>query len=135
MDFGEKLCEEIRQKYPKVGDFSTHPINDKLARLGVRATEVRWEEPQDRGLRTQYKVETVADRRMVHDQLQDYVQRGYLNEGSVGEDVYFNPLLPVRKPNGTYRFTNDFRRLNSYFPSTGETSQVDVWRKMWELNP
>ena len=42
LDFGEKLCEEIRQKYPKVGDFSTHPINDKLARLSVRATEVRW---------------------------------------------------------------------------------------------
>ena len=135
LDFGEKLCEEIRRKYPKVGDFSTHPINDKLARLGVRSTEVRWDEPQDRGLRTQYKVETVADRRIVHDQLQDYVQRGYLNDVSVGEDVYFNPLLPVRKPNGTYRFTNDFRRLNSYFPSTGETSQVDVWRKMWELHP
>ena len=87
LDFGENLCEEIRQKYPKVGDFSTHPINDKLARLGVRATEVRWDEPQDRGLRTQYKVETVADWRMVHDQLQDYVQRGYLNNVSVGEDV------------------------------------------------
>ena len=89
---GEKLCEEIRRKYPKVETFSTHPINDRLARLGVRATEVKLDEPQDRGLRTQYKVETVADRRMVHDQLQDYVQRGYLNNVSVGEDVYFNPL-------------------------------------------
>ena len=26
------------QKYPKVGDFSTHPINEKLANLGVRST-------------------------------------------------------------------------------------------------
>ena len=68
LDFGEKLREEIRQKHPKVGDYSTHPINDKLARLSIRSTEVRWDEPQDRGLRTQYKVETVADRRMVHDQ-------------------------------------------------------------------
>ena len=135
LDVGEKLREEISQKYPKVGDFSTHPINDKLARLGVRSTEVKWKIPPDQGVRTQYKVETVADRRMVHDQLQDYVRRGYLTDVSVGEDVYFNPLLPVRKPNGTFRFTNDFRRLNTYFPSTGETSQVDVWRKMWEMDP
>ena len=134
-DFGEKLREEIMQKYPNVGNFSTHPINEKLAKLGVRSNEVKWINPHDRGVRTRYKVETVADRHMIQDQLQDYVQRGYLNEVSVGEDVYFNPLLPVRKPNGTYRFTNDFRRLNSYFPSAGETSQVDVWRKMWELKP
>ena len=39
-DFEERLREEIMQKYPKVGDFSSHPINDKLAKLGVRATEV-----------------------------------------------------------------------------------------------
>ena len=135
LDVGENLREEITQKYPKVGDFSTHPINDKLAKMGVRSTEIKWKIPPDQGVRTQYKVETVADRRMVHDQLQDYVRRGYLTDVSVGEDVYFNPLLPVRKPNGTFRFTNDFRRLNTYFPSTGETSQVDVWRKMWEMNP
>ena len=59
---------------------------------------------------------------MVYDQLQYYVQRGYLEDVSAGEDVYFNTLLPVRKLNGTFRFTNDFRRLNTYFPSTGETS-------------
>ena len=135
LDFGERLRDEIMQKYPKVGDLSTHPINDKLAKLGIRSTEVKWEKPPDQGVRTQYKVESVADRRMLHNQLQDYVKRGNLENVSIGEDVYFNPLLPVRKPNGTYRFTNDFRRLNTYFPSTGETSQVDVWRKMWELNP
>ena len=104
------------------GRYSRHPINENLAKLGVRSTEVKWIPPKDRGVRTQYQVESVADRRKVHDQLQDYVHRGYLNEVSVGEDVYFNPLLPIRKPNGTYRFTNDFRRLNSYFPSAGETS-------------
>ena len=38
---GEKLREEISQKYPRVGDFSTHPINDKLAEWGVRSTEVK----------------------------------------------------------------------------------------------
>ena len=96
---------------------------------------MKWEKPPDHGVRTQYKVESVADKRMVHDQLQDYVRRGYLEDVSVGEDVYFNPLLPVRKSNGSYRFTNDFRRLNTYFPSTSETSHVDVWRKMWEMDP
>ena len=36
---------------------------------------------------------------------------------------------------GRCRFcTNDFRKLNSYFPSKG-TTQVDVWRKLWELKP
>ena len=123
------------RKYPKVGDFSTHPMSEKLSKLGVRSTEVKWEKPPDQGLRTQYKVESVAERRMVHDQLQDHVQRGYLEDVSVGEDVYFNSLLSVRKPNGTFRFTNDFRLLKTYFPSTGETSQVDVWRKMWEMDP
>ena len=122
LDFGEKLREEITWQYPKVGDFSLHPINDKLAKLGVRSTEVKWEKPLDQGVRTQYKVESVADRRMVRDQLQDYVHRGYLTDVSVAKDVHFNPLLPVRKPNGTFRFTNDFRRLNIYFPSTSETS-------------
>ena len=53
----------------------------------------------------------------------------------MGEDEYLSPLLPVRKPNGTFRFTNDFRKLNSCFPSGRTTTQVDVWRKMWELNP
>ena len=114
---GERLREKISQKYPKVGDFSTHPINDKLAKMGVRSTEVRWKIPPDQGVRTQYKVETVADRRMVHHRLRDYIRRGYLTDVSVGEDVYFNPLLPVRKPNGTFRFTNGFRRLNTYFPA------------------
>ena len=104
-------------------------------KLGVRSTEVKWREPSDRGARTPYKVESVADRKMVHDQLQNYVHRGHLVDVSVAEDVYFNPLLPVRKPNGIFRFTNGFRRHNAYLPCTGETSQIYLWRKMWEMNP
>ena len=80
-------------------------------------------------------MESVADRRMVHDKLQDYVQRCYLEDVSVGEYVCFNPLLPVHKPNGILQFTNDFRRLNTYFLSTSETSQVDMWRKIWRMYP
>ena len=53
LSVGEKLREEISQKYPKLGDFSTHPINDKLAKMGVRSTEVKWK------MRTQHKVETM----------------------------------------------------------------------------
>ena len=62
------------------------------------------------------------------------MQRGYLKEVSVANDVYVSPLLPIRKPNGTFCFTNNFRKLNSYFPSEG-TTQVDVWRKIWEVKP
>ena len=80
LSVGEKLREEISRKYPKVGDFSTHPINDKLAKMGVRSTKVKWRIPPDQGVRTQYKIETVADRRMVRGQLQDYVHRGYLTD-------------------------------------------------------
>ena len=56
-------------------------------------------QPEDRGVRTQFQVEKFADRRMVHDHVQNYVCQRYLNKISVGEDTYFNPLLPVRKPN------------------------------------
>ena len=91
----------------------------------VRATEVRWTEPPEKGSRMQYSVETVADRQLVNQQLGEYVQRGYLKEVLVVDDVYISPLLPIKKPNGTFRFTNDFRKLNSYFPNEG-TTQVDV---------
>ena len=60
-----KSCRSVL----KLADFSTHPINEKLAELGIRSTEVKFEKPPDQGVRTQYKVEFVADRRMVHDQL------------------------------------------------------------------
>ena len=57
LDLEEKLCEEITQKYPKVGDLGAHPINDKLAKLGIRSTRVKLEKPPDQGVRIQYKVE------------------------------------------------------------------------------
>ena len=63
------------------------------------------------------------------------IHRGYFMDVSIAEDVYFNPLLPVRKSKGTLRFINDFRRLNTHFPRTSETLQVALWRKIWELNP
>ena len=95
LDWGEKLREETTQEYTEFSNFSLHLINEKLPKMGVRSTEVRWKVPPNQDARTQYKVKAVADRRMVHNQLQDYAQRGYLNKVSVGEDVYFNPLLFV----------------------------------------
>ena len=41
------------------------------------------------------------------------VQRGYLQEASLADDVHFSPLLLVMKPNGAFRFTTDFRELNN----------------------
>lgn len=78
LDFGDKLREEISGWSPNVGDFSLHPINGKIAKLSVRSMEVKWRKPPDWGVRTQFKVESMADRRMVRDKLQGYVYRGYL---------------------------------------------------------
>ena len=128
------IKEKITKMFPSVGDLSSHPVNERMAKLEVRSSEVNWQEPPERGTRTQYAVESVADRNQVDKQLEEYVKRGYLARVSCGEDLYLSPLLPIRKPNGTFRFTNDFRKLNSYFPSKG-TTQVDVWRKLWELKP
>ena len=72
---------------------------------------------------------------MVEQMLVDYVEAEYMVEVSVGDEVFMSPLLPVRKPNGKFRLTNDYRHLNTYFRARGVTPQVDVWRKMWELNP
>ena len=66
--------------------------------------------------------------------LDDYVERGYLKEVSAAEQVFLSPLLPRLKPVG-FRLTNDYRRLNKYFPVKGATTQVDVWRKLWEVDP
>ena len=130
----EKIEEKIREMFPKVGDLSSHPVNEKMEELIVKKEEVNWSEPQEYGVRTQYSIENVADRRLIDKQLDEYVQRGYLKEISVAEVAYLSPLLPIKKPNGTFRFTNDFRKLNKYFKNIG-TTQVDVWRKLWELDP
>ena len=58
--------------------------------------------PAGSGYEDQYKVESVADRRSIRHQLQDYVHRDYLNDVSVAQDVHFNTILPVQKPNGTF---------------------------------
>ncbi len=131
---GGDIKDRVMKAYPRVGDLSTHPVNDRMATLEVKAKEVSWREPPESGIRTQYAVERVADRRQIAKQLDEYVQRGYLEEVPVNEKIYMSPLLPVRKPNGTFRFTNDFRKLNSYFSHAG-TAQVDAWRKLWEVDP
>ena len=129
-----KIEEKIRRMFPAVGDLTSHPVNEKMRKLMVTKKEVSWEEPRECGTRTQYSIENIADRRIIAEQLDAYVKRGYLREVSVAEKVYLNPLLCIKKANGTYRFTNDFRKLNKYFRKEG-TTQVDVWRKLWEIKP
>ena len=129
-----EIEKRIRDRFPSVGDLSSHPVTTKMQKLVVKKEEISWDEPTEWGTRTQYNIEKIADRRIIEEQLDQYIQRGYLKEVSIAETVYFSPLLPIKKPNGTYRFTNDFRKLNKYFKDEG-TAQVDVWRKMWELQP
>ena len=61
------------------------------------------------------------------------MRRGYIQKASVGEQIYLSPLLPILKPDGRIRFATDLRKLNSYFTHAG-TSQVDIWRKLWEVD-
>ena len=74
----------------------------------MKPWEVQWKDPPECGIRTQYSIERVADRKQIAKQLDEYVRRGYLREVSVSEKIYMSPLLSIRKANGTFRFTNDF---------------------------
>eukprot|EP00210_Caulerpa_lentillifera_P009663 g9219.t1 len=130
----ESLRQEVASKYPEVADLSSHPIKPAMEELRVRATEVQWQSPEDFGCRTPYRVESVACRHAVEHQIELYIQRGYLRRVSCSEDVYFSPLLPIKKKDGSYRLTTDFRALNAHFSKKGQ-AQVDVWRKLWSIEP
>ena len=88
---------------------------------------MEWTIPAHPGVRTQYRVDAVADRAEVAKMLDDYIARGYLKEVSAAEQVFLSPLLPRPKPVG-FRLTNDYRRLNKYFPVKGATTQVEIGR-------
>ena len=128
-----EIEEEIKKRFPRVGDFSTHPANKLMANLVVRKDEISWVEPKEYGCRTQYTVEKVADRATIAKQLAAHEKRGYIRKASTGENVYLSPLLHVLKPDGRVRFTTDFRKFNKYFIHEG-TTQVDVWRKLREID-
>ena len=130
----ESLRNELARRFPDVSDLSRHPIVPAMEPLRVRADEVCWTPPREQGLRTSYKTEQVADRRKIAEQLEHYVQRGYLRTVSMGERVALSPLYPIPKKDGSYRFTNDFRWLNAHFKKHGMT-QVDVWRRLWDVDP
>ena len=63
------------KRFPGIGDLGSHPVNKKMEKMLVRATEVKWNEPPKRGSRTQCSVEFVADRNLINKQLGKYVQR------------------------------------------------------------
>lgn len=128
----QKLSTELEEKYPEVCDITRHPVTPAMKELEVKAYEVQWTPPKAIGQRTPFKTEEVADRTKVEAQLEDYVRKGYLRSVSTGEHVFLSPLLPLKKPNGDYRFTTDFRSLNAYFTRSGQV-QVDVWRKLWQV--
>ena len=64
--------QKIREMFPKVGDLSSHPVNDKMRCMVVKKEEVTWSPPTECGVRTQYSIENVADRRLVAKQLGEY---------------------------------------------------------------
>ena len=63
--FGERLWEEIMLLYPMVSDLSEHTVNEAMAKMVVKSSEVSWRKPTERGSLTQYMVENVANRRLV----------------------------------------------------------------------
>jgi len=130
----ELLEQEVKALYGEVCDLSEHPVLPEMQKLMVRADEVSWQEPTNCGQRTPFKTEEMACRRKVAAQIETYIQRGYLRRVSCGERVFLSPLLPLAKADGSYRFTTDFRALNAHFERQGQ-SQVDVWRRLWALNP
>lgn len=38
--FSDKMKDKVVTQYPEVGDFSTHPVNDEMAKLIIKASEV-----------------------------------------------------------------------------------------------
>jgi len=130
----ELLAKEVTKAYSEVCDLSKHPVLPDMKKLMVRADEVTWQEPTNFGQRTPFKTEEMACRRKVEEQIEAYIQRGYLRRVSCGEKVFLSPLLPLAKKDGSYRFTTDFRALNAHFERHGQ-SQVDVWRRLWALDP
>ena len=38
----EVIEQKIRELFPKVGDLSSHPVNDKMRRMVVKKEEVTW---------------------------------------------------------------------------------------------
>lgn len=134
-DITEKeLLKEIRRDFADVCDLSKHPVLPPMARLTVRAAEVKWIEPSEYGQRTPYKMEDLACRFQVEQQLQEYIVKGYLRRAGLDEKVYMSPLLPIKKKDGSYRLTTDFRSLNAYFQREAQ-EQPDVWRKLWTVEP
>ena len=50
----EEIKGRIKEKFPKVGDLSSHPVNENMEKLRVKASGVVWIEPDEPGTRTEY---------------------------------------------------------------------------------
>ena len=58
--WAENIEREVREKYPKVGDLSEHPITPAMQELEVQVYEAPHVMPKEMGSRTEYKVENVT---------------------------------------------------------------------------
>ena len=85
-------------------------------------------------MRTPLVYDKIADREKVEDQLEKYIQRGYLRRVGLDEEVWLSPLLPIKKPDGSLRFVNDYREANAHFSKKG-IEQIDVERTLRRIDP
>ena len=76
------------------------------------------------GVHSQYGVQNATDRWFLDQQLGENVQRGYLKEDSITNDLCPNHLLLSRRPKGMFYCMNDFKKLNEYFPWRGMTTKL-----------
>lgn len=74
--YGEEIRQKIVTLFPKVGDLSSHPINEHMQKLVVKSSEVTQMKPKENRIKTEYAIEFVADKRMTKEQLGAYAQRG-----------------------------------------------------------
>lgn len=127
---GSKLQEEMLRDFPGLAGGPAGGVNNKARSLEVQGVELLVDVPKCRGKKTPIGVERTADKGQVEAQLMEYLALGYLEEVGLGTDCYLSPLLPLRKPSGRYRFTNDFRELNAFYKGrlAGCTGQIDVKR-------
>ena len=63
--------------FPNVDDLSSYLVNERVKELIVMKEEVIRSELQKYAVQAQYSLENLATRRLIHKQLNEYIQRVY----------------------------------------------------------